>query len=448
MGILFFIAVFFYALWAVWDTKKALLLLPLFFSTYLWKVEVMGIPMNFLEVVVDALFVIFLLRSLFFDRQTFFRFWNEQCSWKSPLVVWGLFVVLSILGLTDIPKQVLFPTGIPTSPIETFATMKIALGIIKTWMVPSWFFLVLGKYYLTHQEDSKKFMLSYVLGALLVSAASLFLKYGLHVQDTIDNRLGGIFVSANYLAFYVAPALLYVVTYFFEHPRKLFHDSLEKTYYFVLVGSLPFLCLALFFAKSYASFFAVLFCMSLYAFFRFSKKQKLTFLLVSFLLATVTLGFELGTKKFTTFFETRDQSSTSTRLEVYQVSLNLLKNNWVRGIGIGQYEAQYKMHAVEVLGKSPYEWVMLHPHNLYVSIWLSLGIFGLLLFLVMIWDSVRGFLKTKNWTFFLPFLYLLLHGLVDTPFWKMDMIFVVVMLYMLGTIFHLPTERKSVECVP
>lgn len=403
--------------------------IPLFFITYKIKITLLGIPWNVLELLIDAVFFFWLSRMLFYERGELWAFVKKEFSPRSPVVLWGLFVLVALLGLMTIPKQVFFQTGITAHPVETFDSFKTALGIIKTWLIPAWFFIVLARFYATSLLDSRKLLFSYVLGAFFVAVLCLVWRYVFHFSDTIDDRLGGIFVSANYLVFFITPALIYAATYLFEAYKALGRYAFRERPVQLLLAILPVLAIAFFLAKSYGSWLAVLCCFTLYAFFNCTWKQRIVSALVVLLLAGGILATEFGSKKFMTFFETKEQSSTSTRLEVYQISTQLLRDHWLTGIGVGQYEAQYKVHAVEIVGKAPYEWVMLHPHNLYLSIWLSTGIFGLILFLMMIGDSIAAFFRSRDWLLFLPLVYLLLHGLVDTPFWKMDMILIFVMLY-------------------
>lgn len=414
--------IFFQKRWAFFS-------LPLFFIAYKIKITTFGIPWNVLEIFIDGLFLFWLMEMFFAKRKDLIVFFKKEMTPKSPIVLWGLFVLVALLGLFTIPKQIVFQTGIPTSPLETFDSMKTALGIIKTWLLPAWFFIILARFYLQTLADGRKIMLSYVLGAFFVAALSLAWKYVLAFPDTIDDRLGGIFVSANYLVFFVTPALIYTGVYILEAYRALDWYAFREKQVQLFCVIFPILLIAFLLGKSYGSWIAVFLCFLLYALWNFTWKQKLISALLLVLLVGGLLSTEFGSKKFMTFFETKDQSSTSTRLEVYKISTELLKNNWLTGIGVGQYEAQYKVNAVRILGKTPYEWVMLHPHNIYLSVWLSVGILGFLLFLIMIWDSVLTFLRSRDWLLFLPFLYLLLHGFVDTPFWKMDMILIFVMLY-------------------
>lgn len=427
---------------SIWKAKNVFFFFPALFALYLWKISFLGVPWNFLEILVYAFFVVWLLKMLIFQRKHFGEFIKDECTISSPLLLWGLILVLTLVGLFFVPKQIVFETGIAATPEELFATQRILLGIIKTWMIPSWIFLLLVRFFVKHKVHKHKLLLSYAIGATVVAFMSMFLKYAMGITDTIDDRLGGIFVSANYLAFYVIPALLYVVVALVQKEVVFSTVLAQRRYRILLWMMLPILLITVILVKSYAGWISTLLCLTLFAFAHCSKKQLIVLMVVCVLTMGGILSFEMGTKKFTTFFETRSQSSTSTRLEVYRVSMDLLKNNWLMGIGAGQYEVQYKLKAVSVLGKTPYEWVMLHPHNLYLSLWLSLGIFGLLVFLLMLWDAVRAFLLTKQWIFFLPLLYLLLHGMVDTPFWKMDMIFLFVMLYMVNSRDPIPTDSR------
>jgi len=78
---------------------------------------------------------------------------------------------------------------------------------------------------------------------------------------------------------------------------------------------------------------------------------------------------------------------------------------------------------------------MLHPHNLYLAMWLNLGIVGLVSFIYIIAATVsrffvgfKGVLDEKLFgtlklrlILFAMLLIVLIHGLFDTPFFKNDL---------------------------
>jgi len=148
------------------------------------------------------------------------------------------------------------------------------------------------------------------------------------------------------------------------------------------------------------------------------------------------------------------RNSSSVRVEVYTISFNLVKDHWLTGIGLGQFPLYYQLNAVNYLGHVPFEWNMLHPHNLYVAIWLNMGLAGVISFAWILYILVK-----KSWPHFRTFafhqfyetpklriagfsmlLIVLVHGFLDTPFFKNDLALI---FWLIAAIILLPTGEKK-----
>lgn len=73
-------------------------------------------------------------------------------------------------------------------------------------------------------------------------------------------------------------------------------------------------------------------------------------------------------------------SSTSYRVHIWHATVNMIKDNVMSGIGIGEgaWDRLYPLYTFMGVEAAP------HSHNLYLQIWLELGIFGLLAFAAII----------------------------------------------------------------
>lgn len=85
-------------------------------------------------------------------------------------------------------------------------------------------------------------------------------------------------------------------------------------------------------------------------------------------------------------------SSTSYRVYIWRATVNMIKDNFLSGIGIGEtaWDAVYPMYTYMGIEAAP------HSHNLYLQILLELGIFGLavfLLFLFLMYQSGFTFFR-------------------------------------------------------
>ena len=73
-------------------------------------------------------------------------------------------------------------------------------------------------------------------------------------------------------------------------------------------------------------------------------------------------------------------SSTSYRVYIWRATINMIEDNLTTGIGIGEgaWDRLYPLYAYLGVEAAP------HSHNLYLQIWLELGIIGLLVFVVFL----------------------------------------------------------------
>lgn len=130
----------------------------------------------------------------------------------------------------------------------------------------------------------------------------------------------------------------------------------------------------------------------------------------------------LGTQVLNKF--TQKEWSTKVRVLLWEETGQMLRQNWFLGVGIGNYQvAMEPFHQVKWNETFPY------PHNVFLSFWSELGLPGLILFLglLLIWAKFwwQG-RKNKDsevwrWPVAWALAVFLIHGLVDTPYFKNDL---------------------------
>ncbi len=101
-----------------------------------------------------------------------------------------------------------------------------------------------------------------------------------------------------------------------------------------------------------------------------------------------------------------DGYSFAQRREYWKVSWHMIKKAWLFGSGTGDNSAKMQEGYKETNSKlSPELWF--HPHNQFLSFWLSFGVVGLLLFLFILFYPpfyYRAFKNPFYWLFFLTVL--------------------------------------------
>ncbi|MBN2087001.1 O-antigen ligase family protein [Candidatus Peregrinibacteria bacterium] len=383
--------------------QKLLLISPFVFPLYLLHFQLFGIPMTVLEVFCYLIFSLWLLAIILR---------HIPVNWQKPLrYYWILAFVLIIgatIGVLTAPHYINLPSG------EVLDAQRTALGVWKGWIIaPILYFVVLTQS-ITSSVDLKKLLRSFVYAGALVALIS----YGYAILDsgiTYDFRLSGFYESANYLSLFLVPPLLISVYFLFQRRGKPeIADYLD-------VSSLAIMAHALFFTQSYAAIIGVFGSIGLYVLYLIiwkTKKKKAALIAFGLLVLTfsIVLLTQINTPKFKQFLDWENRSSTSVRLEVYEIAWGLINEEPLTGIGPGLFQAEYQTRGRENLGHVPMEWNIPHPHNIFFAFWLNAGLLGLsvlILFLILV---------HRKFTYpLIAFWGIIIHGIFDTPFWKNDL---------------------------
>lgn len=85
----------------------------------------------------------------------------------------------------------------------------------------------------------------------------------------------------------------------------------------------------------------------------------------------------------------RNDSSSHYRLAIYRASMELLKNHYIRGIGLGQFRRIYRLYSHK--GATSF-----HAHNSYLMVFIELGLLGILSFLFMLLGWTKSILSAAR----------------------------------------------------
>lgn len=378
-------------------------LFPLLFPLYLYRGTFLGIPVTLTEILLGILFLAFLAQQYEF-RLRDWKLW--------PLY---LFLLAAVLGVLIVPETSTWIDG------SVFPAQTKALGILKGWILAPILYFVMARTVFREKPS----MIPLALRALLLSGVLLSLLALKQVLTgdylTVDARASGPFESANYLSLYVGPLTVYAILAFLKK------GPLKDRIYLGLSAVIS--ALALFFTYSYAAWLAV-FVSLLVALLLFIRKKGIrpfsTILIGLFLVGFILIFSQLDSDKWAQMLELAERSSSSVRLQVYEISLALIQSHPLLGIGLGQFEQQYQEVAILVLGQAPFEWNMLHPHNVFLAFWLNMGLLGLASFLWLSFKALAWLTeedKKERHLAALMLVAILAHGLFDTPYFKNDLSF-------------------------
>lgn len=370
--------------------------------TYLIRFDVMGIPTNMWELLLGAIFLM----------------WLKEDFSKKKLKIWW----------EDVKKnQYFFPITLILvgTTVSTLAAkdMEASLGIVKGWFVmPLLLALVIAKKIKINKDRE------WILSAMFLSAtivAVIAITYYMYGYLTYDGRLRAFWESPNHLAMYLAPgSILSFWNVFLKNNKK------EKIWKVVLwSGAFALIATSIYLTKSYATWMAIFVSVGVMGYLK-HKKNK-TALLQGAAVLIFAIGiifvFQIQQDKFTQLIKFEERSSLSSRIMIWKASTKIIQDNWFFGIGPGNFQASYLEYQKHF---PPYlEWAVPQPHNLFLAFWLQSGLVGLVgfLWLLLVWTKsvlkkIKGDANNHIPYFLLGIMvYFLIHGLVDTTYWKNDL---------------------------
>jgi len=339
--------------------------------------------------------------------------------------------LLGLFGSGYLVALVLILSGVLISTILSI-DWRPGAGIFKAWVLePIIFSLILAEI-IKSKKELKEVVFGLVAGVVLVAIASLV--YKLFDQLTFDGRLSGWYFSPNHLAMYLAPGFILAWRGFFTREDK--KQKISSALVILILG------LALYFTFSYGAWLGVLGAIVVVLFLAFrtdpvEKKKIIIIGLLVFILFLAIGCWQNDSEKLANLLKF-DRSSWQSRIMVWQAAGKILESHWLFGIGPGLFQKYYLDY--QSFFSVPYlEWAVPQPHNLFFAWWLQGGLLGLIGFLVLLVNYFKNIILVKQklskalssealesnqlLTIFLTtaIIYILIHGLVDTPYWKNDL---------------------------
>lgn len=391
-------------LWGVYATAA---LLP----TYLIRPTIAGLPTTVLELCILILFAVWLLK----DR-----------TWRRLRLPWS-----RATSYNPVPRSFSIPLSLLL--IGAFIGMLVsennvaAFGIFKAYFLEPAMFLIVLVYELKQRHEMRTLM--YILGCLvigigIIAAWQMDTGLGIHNpfwQATATRRVTTLFGYPNASALLVAPLVGWFIGWFIKTK-----DGFERLFAAAVIVAGLITIVA---AKSTGALIGVgVSC--LVALWFFNKKMAGAAMGIA---ALLLLGFIIiNTGGITTLYENvaanhLDLSSTSLEIRINQwrETLSLLADSPLTGAGLAGYQqALVPYHQYRFLE------IYLYPHNILLNFWVEIGLIGLIGAAWLIMVCVKKLLAVLRdsqgsnayalalvcaWTT------LLIHGLVDVPYFKNDL---------------------------
>ena len=382
----------------VWGLGLIILLLP----SYLWRLSFFSLPSTFLELMILAIFILWLLKDKKFKKINW-RFSKKSFnqlskSWRYLLLLW---LLASLIALAVNPSL-------------------SAIGIWRAYFLEPMLLFLVFIYSVKNKSDQR--LIIYALGGLVtwlsfVAIWQNFTGWNLPAPYDFPNpkRLTAVFSYPNALGLLIAP-----ITAFFAGLWLKAKDKKAKIWQlgvFILGFGLLWL------AQSQGALAGVIISLVILALLVAHKNIKT--LVLALIVVLLFFGYGYLTSIQQQLFNPRSVppvTSLEIRSHQWQETSNLIEDHWLAGSGLAGYRtAMVNYHII------PWLEIYLYPHNIFLNFWTELGLLGLVVFIILfsyLIDGLRKLIKTKHefaWPITLAWLTWLIHGLVDVPYFKNDL---------------------------
>ena len=401
---------------------RALTLLPLALPLYLIRFKIGPLPTTFLEIILLALFVGF---SVQYRWSGWKSGWKRLGSWRWPVIAW--------LVVT------LFEVYISPSILAGF-------GLWRAYILEPLLVFVMLAGSIHDEKDARALrrslfatVLFLVLWATIQFATGKGIPHPYDVAISAGRRATGPYSFPNALSLFVTPIGTWAFCLWLEDRRRLL--SLVTA-----LGALVGIALAR--SNGGAIAFSIVAIIALVISFARKTDRGLPRVwsgsIVGALAVASAVVFARSAwrAKLLAVLSFHEWSG-KVRLVMWKETWEMLKTHWFFGAGFGGYPIMFAP-----FHKATYIEIFQYPHNILFNFWSETGILGVLVFVWIIVTWIRSaarnsFLVPRSLFLKLaPLLAILIHGLVDVPYFKNDLAIVFWMLIFLTT-FVFKTEKTE-----
>jgi O-antigen ligase len=447
MEIWIYLALILFSLIAIFRLKWALFFVLAALPTYLIRLSFWQLPSTFLEMLILIVFLVW-----FFQDKPWRRF--KKHHWQKRREKYPYY--LEIIGILMAAWLGLVVAGFSLS----------SLGIFRAYFLePIMLYIVLIN---RGQGALRKFIWPLVFSSLLIAGVSIW-------QQLIDRSFfeivsSSIFLYPNAVGLYLGPIIILLIGLLFSYPKKTNLFLASKKILIILTALLSFLAILL--ARSDGAIIAVLVSLFFIAFLANSKLRKIS--IISLILLTILLSFyQPGQEYLKNRIALKDLSGQIRRQQWKETKDMLFDGRWLFGSGLSNYQkvvSPYHQEGIFVKDFNDPDWhrkvvwnedyrksvwqpveIYLYPHNILLNFWTEITLFGALLFLWLILKIIFDLIKLlkrlspsqKSLALGTigAMLVVLIHGLVDVPYFKNDLAVLFWLLVALTALLKLKNKK-------
>lgn len=377
--------------WIAWkDIKLGLGLFAFILPSYFIRFSFGPLPTTLLELAFFALFFVWIIKY----RGYCFRDIRLK-NWLWPVVFFTLAGVI----------------GVVASPDKT-----AALGILKAYIIePILLFFIIASVLKTRRDWQYVFF-GLAASAFAISIFAVYQKLtGAFIPDAwfVERRVTSVFGFPNAVGLYLGPIIILCFTLFYDFTKT-------KKYWAALFFAVVFLtsAVAIAFSQTEAAWIAVAAALFIFAVFRRELRPLAIILAIMVLLA---IAFTPGLQETAVEKLTLQDWSGHVRRVTWAESWNMLAANPLLGAGLSGYPlAMIEFHEASYLE------IFQYPHNLILNFWSEMGILGTIAWLWLVGRSLWICFRAEQESnialgLAVIFIAILIHGLVDVPYFKNDL---------------------------
>lgn len=372
---------------ALWRPKIALGLLAAALPVYLIRFSIGPIPTTLLEL---GLYAATLGIAI--------RLFREQKTRASLCEGWRTF------GRYRWPIIALLGSGLLSALLSNDA--REGLGAWKAWYFDAALF---GFLLVLYRRQVRLWLIGgLAAGSSVISLWGLW-EYVARHTELQDGRLNSIFGTPNYHALLTVPIIVLLMGVVLR----------ERYFRLWFIAAIVVNLLALYFTFSYGGYVALAAGIAVLGL--LSRAYRKYVMIIGAIVVVIGLS-QIGTDKFRRLSDFSGRSSSHVRVQIWQASWRIIREHPFIGVGPGNYEPAYR-EAIPHIVFPPLEWLVALPHNFALAIASQTGVLGVIAF---VWLLIIFFrVAWKNKTFRSPIvaamIALLIHGFVDTPYFKNDL---------------------------
>lgn len=237
------------------------------------------------------------------------------------------------------------------------------------------------------------------------------------LRNYIQNYTGS---STTYIALFVVCSI-YISTGLLKKQTSLFFKTLI---YFLIL----FFVLTLFLIGSRISFISIFFGCTFFALTKISKAGIYKYLIILVLAGSFFIFSSPAKYRVKEVFKGNtslinyksEYNSINTRLGIYICSVNIISENFVFGVGIGDTKEMLQECYNEKLQSEVYKWNYYNTHNQYLHFLLASGLLGFLSYIISITYMLINGYRNNNWPLFFTMITIVIFSMTENILLRND----------------------------